>query len=548
MSLLKNTLTLALLGSVACGLFVTDAVAWGPRAQRAIGITGVQMTRRTVTNAFRTEETDYEADVIDGMLAGPDALRNSVQTTGDAEIANLIGREIQLLRKMAEYNQGSFFAYRMGILGSLMSNTVLPYGLDRTAEGRRLVARMRADIDANLKAYAFEPKQKALFYIRDPKTYLAKRRPFFDNASLIIKADYDEGTGYDGCLSSSANAFFEEAVQAVADSWYTVLRAQAEAQAEAEAGMGTPSDEAMTWYFADAIEYLLLTKDNLAEAEKVYTLFVGVNPGICEAYEHVGDSFYAAGARDRGVREWKTALTFAGVHRAKLLRKLAQHFVGEGKDHLAQIGQPEAPENALDEGLRSFETAFQYDPADVEIEDLITKTKVEIGLRDERRELATQTVASGEEVMREAEANEAQEQFGNAIQNYRKAIEVFEFVDDEFKGWYKKATDGREECGKRIDRIITAVLDLAHDSIDEGDRRLANNQFDAARDEYARVEEVLANLPEDVDEFHLQDKGKLIEEAQQKAADVDVAEERHKQELERARKAAEAAAAAAGNQ
>ncbi|MBN2310207.1 MAG: hypothetical protein JXR94_14630 [Candidatus Hydrogenedentes bacterium] len=503
------------------GLGAVDAAAWGPRAQRAITVTALQMVRRTMPDAFRAEESNYEADLLRGALAGVSQLRECDHVGEFEEVINLIGTEIQLLREARRHEPSSYFSYRMGVLGALMSDAVLPFALDPSPEAKRLLKAMQTDIDKHLRQYSFIPIDKDLAYIRNPQEYLKKRRTYYEDARLLVKADYDQGVGYDGYLRKGGEALFEEAVQAVADAWFTVLRV------EGDPSDVRPSAESVTWYLADEIDYLLTVKHNQLEAEKVYDTFADVNPDILPAYETVGDSFYAYGAKERGVAEWKIALAFSGPDRDRVLGKLSGHFLREGKALLAIVGAPDAPDTALDDALRNFEEAFVYDRRNKDAETLITETKVAIAEREERRALAAETIARAEQVKHEAESAElSRSNYGEAIAKYKLAINVFGMVDDEFDEHYTAAMDNIDECKTKINRIITSLLEQAQDKIDEGDRLIEDNAFDEAIQQYRSVPTILSLLADEPGADYANSKARLLEEAKKKEADVGPARER----------------------
>ncbi len=519
---------------VASVVMTLEAAAWGPRARKAITITALQLERRTLPNAFKSEDVNYEADLRRGALAGPAVIREFPEMATEKSLINLIGTEIQLLREVRKFGMGSFFTFRMGALGSLTADAFLPCAQESSKEAKELIREVRGDIDIHVKKFTFMPISNALTYVRSPVEYVRGQRTAFNDARILIRSDYASGQRFDGYLDQGAQAFFEQAVQGVADVWFTVLRVPGDVTDV------PPSDTAITWYLVDEIAYLLTVKGSLKDAEDAYTNFEDVNPGIHEAFEVVGDSFYQSGAKNRGVREWRIAMKDAsGAERNRLRLKLADHFLVMGRELRQEANNPDAKQTTLDDALRAFETSYQYNRDNPETEGLIGQTRKDILEREERRARAAEKVASGEKRMREAEESGSP---AHAIGQYEIAISVFEDVDDEFVEQKNMAMDLIVTCNKQINVIISKVLDDAGDLIDEGGRLLADFDFDGAENRYASVKTVLDGLPDN--ERTQEDKEDLLKEAQDRLARVPEAKQRREAQLDREKQAAEARRAA----
>ncbi|MCP4640317.1 MAG: hypothetical protein GY851_07795 [bacterium] len=476
---------------VAFGLLATDAAAWGPRTRRAITMTAVQMLRRQMPNAFKMGEQSFEADLLRGAVAGPSVLRNGGEFDGVKQAANYIGTEIQLLRQAKQYGTGHHFCYRMGVLASLASETILPYGCDKDAACRTLLERMNLDIDEHVTEFQFDPEQEALDYITNPAEYLEKALALYSDARYLIRTDYEEGRGYRGYLGKGAESLFGRSIETSADVWYTVLRTKGDKRDV------KPSDTALTWYFVDAVEYNLEVRRDMTRALAAYTHFANLNPGILAAFEQVGDAFYAFGEKERGVREWQLSLTVSGSERPRIMKKLADHYLNKGKGLMMSVGQPGASKTALDEAKRNFELAFQYDQNSNEAETLIKEAREAIALREERRDMTASFIASAEKVANQAKDAEERRAWEQAMALYGKARSVYEKVDDEFEDYKRIADQGASSCLQNVSNIREALVEDAHNLIAKGDEAVADSEFDKAKELYASVGSLLKQLPED---------------------------------------------------
>lgn len=508
--LLKLTIVIG----ITFGLFSVEAAAWGPVAQKSIVATAFQVLGQLYKDPFKTADVNYEADVLRGAVADRLVLEESLPLNSRAEVINAIGTEIQLLREARKFGAGSYFSYRMGMLAGLVSDIMLPFSFENDPTSRRMLAQINADVDAHLKTYHMSSRPGHLEYIRNPVLYFKERSTFYNDAKTLITADYEKGRGYQGYMLKGGQSFFENAVMAVADAWYTVLRPQGDNSDIA------PSSKSVTWYLVNEIQYLLTEKRNLLEAENVYRQLSALNPNDQEVYERIGDAFYAFDtkeSRERGVQEWDAALSMSGSDRRRIRNKLAHHYLQQGKDLFAEETEnPDAPSETLQLALNSFTKALEYDNSNEDAARLINETQVAITERNERLRLAIETVAAGEKTLKEADASMADEQYEEALAKYDKGVLVFQQVTPEFKEQAQAAKDGIETANRMISRIIRTVLDQAQDQIDEGDRLVDDKNFEDAISRYNSVETILKVVP-DKEGPDAEQKKKLIEEAQNKA-------------------------------
>ncbi len=517
-------------------LAAQSAVAWGPRAQRGITAMAMQVIEQDYANPFHLGGVNHERDVLVGCVAGPGVLAGSLPMGSESDIVQAIANEIQLLRDVRDMGPSSYFAFRMGVLASLVSDAIVPFGFAWTAEEKQLQTQINQDIDAHLDSYGFVRQQRRREYIRDPQKYFEERRAFFKDDKRIIQEDYVNGKGYDAFLSQGGKAYSTFCVEAVADVWHTVLRK------EDDPTHNETSARQLTWYFVNEIEYLLNTKHNLYGADKVYKHFESVNPGIAEAYSRIGDIYYAYGtddAKERGVREWRIAYELGGPERRQVAKKLADHYLARGNAFLANAELPGAAEDDLDNALNAFETALDFDNTNDEAADLIQHTHVLIKERNERFETNVKIIATAQKVQEEADKARLNGDFGNAINTYRQSISLFEAVSDEFKKQDQLAKDSVRRLKKNITDVINEVLDQASDAIDSGERAVEQNKYEEAIDSYAKVPGIVSVIPEDVNPALTQDKNDIIQLSEEKIEEAKKAKTRYQQFQEEQRRQAQ---------
>lgn len=527
-------------------LMAFDSYAWGPEARRAIMNTALQLVRQELPQGyFQATRFRYQEDLIRGALDGPSAfLEHDLLSVHDAIAA--ITTQMQLLREAREFGVGSYFSYRMGALGALVADLYLPYSIvyGDAPQAQELKRRIETDVDARVPTFSFRPGQRRVQYMRVPSDYfLGESRQFQGEAAELIAADYGKGIGYEGYLKSGARVFYERAVQAVADTWYTLLTPRGDARSVAGA---TPSREAITWYFVNEIEYLLLVKKNLKEAEAAYAHFSKVNPGIPRAYESVGDHFYAFGAKARAVEEYNVAASFDTPDRQSSVRKLARHYTDLGKELMAKAKGPDAPEQALDEAVEAFRTALETDRTNLEAADLLSQAQVAKKERDERLQMTMEILASAEKTMLEADQMADNRMYDHAITTYRQAISLCKTVSEEFRAQRQIANETAAKAENLIAKIMNQVLDDAQDAIDDGQDLVDDNMFDEGIAKYRSVEGILAVIPDDPASTHGKTRQKLLDQAAKKIEEAETAQRRWEEEQERLRNQPPGAATAAG--
>ena len=526
---------IGLLVSICAGLAASDAAAWGPRSQRAITGTSIQVIRRTYADAFKTYDFNYEEDVFRGAQVGHQFLNGGRPFANDGDAITAVENEIRLLRTVRKYRYGSYFSFRLGVLGSLVSNIMLPFGLDASPQTRQLRQSIDSDIDTHITGFRFESKQKDRQRIRVARDYFNLRREFREDAKRMIADDYLRGRGYNGYLKQAGQVFFVRSVDAVSDAWHSVL------QVAAAAGSVSPSPDVLAWYFVDEIRYLLEEKANFYQAEKTYVFFERTASEMPDAYEKVGDLFYAFNteeSRQRAVREWRIAQNADSLNRQRVGKKLAMHYIAVGEAALAKAALPEASDEDLPSALNAFSEALSFEQDSQTAAERIEETNVAIDRRQEHHAMHVSILASAESTMAQAERQRLAGDFGNAIATYGLAASLLEGVDNTFKDQHDAAVNGPRAVTKQKNEIINDVLDSASDAIDAGDSARDDREYEAAILTYGRVPAILSVITADENSALAKNIREYIDTAETKTQE---AKTEKTNDDERQRLAAEAA-------
>ncbi len=524
-------------------LLPAPARAWETKSMQAVGAMAMQMLKGDYSDVFRPGGAvgpNFEKDVLAGARDGYRKLGDGVPLGSESEVVEAIANEIALLRAARKFGPTPYFAYRMGLLGSLTANAMLPFGFAFTEEDKALRQRIVADIEQNLDGYSFSPTTGKLQFVCDAQSYFRSRQSFMAQDKAMIKHDYQLGQGYRGFLQQGGPAYFTRSVEAVADVWNTVLNTDSVCPSP----LPRPSDRALTWYFVSEIEFLVANKDSVRLAQQIYENFEKVNPRIPESYVRVGDIFYAHAsreARERGVLEWQKAYSLGGPGRADVGKKLSAHFITEGRVFLEKAGKPGAEDTDLPNALNAFERGLDFDRTNAEVATLIEETNKAIVARNERLETTINIIANGEKIRAEADNFRDRKDFANAIKTYRQAIGFFEAVDDEFREQSNTAKENVRRLRKSIQDVISDILDTASAAIDEGDRAKDSNRFDDAIAKYDTVPTIVSVIPDDERQSVKEDKDKLVQLSASKKEEAKVAKIRYEQAMQEQAAAATAA-------
>lgn len=515
-----------------------DAGAWGPKARRSISLAALQLVRERMTDTFRAGKTSYDRDMIRGAEAGWGVIADKVPIQNVEQALNAVNHQIQVLREAKEFGVGSYFAYRMGTLSALVSDLVLPFGITFSAEDERLARRIKDDIDRRVEAFSFSIATPKLQPIQNPRLYFDKKRPFFEDDKRLLVDEYTRGNGYEGFLSEAAPVYFQRAVEAVADAWYSVLRGEAEPGEHAAAPI-------LTEYFVNQIEYLLQEKGNLEYAFRTYDAFQQVNPDLMEPYLRLGDLFYQFGQRlpaedprkqtaiDRGVREWEIAYRSSGLQRPVAAKRLSGHYLNLGERFFRKAHGPDQVDSDLQDAQRAFNLALRYDRTSDEAADRISETMQAIADRAKRYKLQQQILSQATDLQTRAERSRLEQNYGDALSAYDQALNFLGTIDDEFRDVKETANDAANEVRKQINSVKTEIFDLANNAIEQGDIALQNQQYERAVDSYNRVEVILEDIQAAPGSSDAELKQDLLATAQEQIEQTEFEKQRFEQQQAR---------------
>ncbi len=520
-----------LVWAMLLGLVATEAGAWGPAAQTAITNVAIQRIQRKYPVVFQNEEQKHHNDVLKGAVDACYTLDSNLGIKSRQDALDTVNNHIILLREMRQYGIGSYFAYRMGVLSAVVADLLLPFALESSPEDAAIRAQLEKDIEANVKKITLLPSGD-LVAIRDIKRYFSTIRPFSADALRMIRADYTSGTGYEGYMKNAAASFFDDAARAVSDVWFTILNTAS------DSGFSKPSNEAMTWYAVNDIQYQLTVKNNPAEALKKYAVLEKVNTGIADAYERVGDLLDTYGAqagdaqlRERAVKEWQRALDMPGVDRRRVSSKIGEYYISTGRALMADVDKPGGYKK-LPDAITSFAKALEFDRENTSAKTLHTQAQKKKREIDQEFEAQSRKIDTAEQVKKRAEESKSIRDFTNAILVYDQAYGYFDSVTDQFPELKDSADKQKDAIRKAISEIKNDVLTEADDTIARGDEAVQAKNFDEAINQYQSVESIVKVINDGPETDFGKQRDEKIAKAAQKVTEAENAKSRWQAEQE----------------
>lgn len=519
-----TSLMFAGLLSSVCLLCSGASYAWGPEAHKSIVQSAYQILQYHDYNMIRVPDgISYERDLVRGAMDGRAIIGDNLPIHSDEQAVDAIEYEIQLLRAAREHGVGSYFAYRLGTLASLIADVMHPYGIGYTPEQERLKEMIDVDIEESIHDLDVNITKRKNDYIISMDRYLNKNRPLYKDDQLLIQDEYKRGINFGGYAGRATPYYYERSVEAIIDVWNTIISPQSDSRAL------KPSDRAKTWYFVNEIGYLLEVRKNINYANRAYEVYESVNPGILETHLALGDKYYAFDSREsrvKGVEEWIKVQQAPGEFRVTASVRLSQHYIREGDSFVAHAQSPDAVESDLSEALHSFTMALQFDQTNVLAAEKINNTSVVIEERRDEYNLQQKYIDSGILVIQEAEKARLNKDYGTALALYSQALNLLQLIDEQFRDLQETAVETISRIRKDMKGTTREVINSGNAALEVADTAQLNENFDEAIRNYnaaISIVSVIRPAPGSIDE---QSVNSVIEAAEIGISDTESAKNR----------------------
>ena len=454
--------------TVICVVFVlvlptSNSCAWGPRAIQGIART----TARVLPPELGPTLRDYEDDVVSGASIAEADLLNRFPHYRLEDPILIVDAEIDLLRAAMEQGVSPYLAYRMGVLGQFVAAMNQPFFI---APGSRADARLKKRYEADADAFAGDIPYKSAKrqYIVDVRAYFQERRGYLADAEALIASDYDADLGFKGYGRRSLDVHFSNAINAVADVWYTVLGEQTVPTRAATEAISLRD------YYVDAIGFYLKRGDD-ERAGAAFTFLDSAGALDSDTLKKAADEYYENARYARAISMYRTVLE-GSPRRTDVRKRISDYFFSEGLALLEQRKYEEA-ERAFDEVLSNDMGRGDAREKKLEAARLLAE-------RTERFALTQRRVDDAKRSAGDAARAEAQRKFAEAVALYRNASNMYRQVSEEFEDEYLAAAGAARQIEAKIERLkdqlVEEVRALQYGAVKEQAREVIQGSSEQA--------------------------------------------------------------------
>lgn len=427
MNTIKRTSAFALGLAMLC----SSAAAWGPTTELSVVTTAVQVLSqdgaipllkldRYVWQGARIS-SDRQLEMFPNFTVDP---------------ISTIEREMDLLQSVKGSRVDPYYAFRLGVLGKLVSQVTAPLA-NASPVYRDLYF---ADVDKHIQRTKMRQSKRRHV---DPQAYFARAIQAARAREVTIEKDYQSGIGYSGLARAALPEDASRSVAAVADVWYTILLGSL--------AYPSVSRNHIEHYTLDALAFYLENK-KMAEANEVYERALKLGKLAPEFRERMGDLFIDAEEFERGMAEYLAVLETDPTRR-DVSEKIGRYYTRVGRDALE--------EELLEQARRAFTAALKADMLQPDAQGELLKVQRLITERNGRLALAKQAIGEGNELETKAERAALNGDYAQAIGNLREAETLYRQVSDEFPAEFARARRSLGDVEPRMRALMTDLINNA---------------------------------------------------------------------------------------
>jgi len=347
-----------------------------------------------------------------------------------------IENEMALLTAVRRPKLDAYYAYRLGVLGRVASSMTAPMREADSAEKSQYYA----DADGAVDSGALQPAARRVFETLAPFERVMREA---NAANDLIQTEYRSGVGFKGAASARLAADVSRSVNAVADIWWTIVASRAV--------VGNISDGQLQRYVLNGYEYRIAggVEAEIDAAEDYYAGIVAFTPAM---RADIGDMLYAAGFRERAVKEYEAALA-AAPERRDVVGKISEYYM--------EIGEESLNKNQLEDALAAFEKALEANALHPTAEQRRLEVVDLIAQRDALQNEYQGTLKQAEELRSLAEQEAGRARYAEAIALLQQSQDAYQSVGDEFPMEYQRRAKGLREAQYRMMELKKSLLNNA---------------------------------------------------------------------------------------
>jgi len=422
----QTVLRILLAASVGMALAV-DSWAWGPKTQQAVVTTAMHvLNKEGVVQIARLSR-----EVAEGATATAEAMQK-IHPTFDADPMRAVETELRLLSAVRGQSVDPYFAYRLGLLGALISQITAPL----SGEPSIYRTEYYDDVDQNLQQVPLKTGQRKNV---DVVPYLERVQSLANVRRDLLLKDYQAGIGFLGVARSSLAEEASRSVEAVADIWYTLLTGPSYQSAV--------SEEQVQKYVGDAMEYYV-QRGNEGEIDANYGRLSILTAKTPVFARRLGDIFYDGGLYERAIREYDVVLRHEPGQR-EILDRIATYYV--------KVGDQLAAAKRLEQAEEAYGRAAKVDPLHVDAEMKRLEMEAQITARNARQETARRMIEEAGRLQTDAEQLALEGRHADAIGLLHQAEAKYRTVTSEFMPELQAANMGLSNIAMRL-RDLTGQL------------------------------------------------------------------------------------------
>lgn len=404
-------------------LAATPAAAWGPKTQLSIITTALHLLSKDGNIPLDRLERDLQM----GAMIPMESLRETYPSL-DLDPVSALEPEVNLLQAVRSDRVDPYFAYRLGVLGKLVTEATSPMrSVDPTYRNLYF-----ADVDRRIESVTLKmgPRQ-----VVDPKAYFPLLIEQANVHNDAIRSDYQAALGFGGLAGSLLAEDASRSVNAVADVWHTILSRRTQ--------MGGVSEKQLRDYVLAAYAFYIPRK-NRAEIEAANARLAALVTRTPEMNIQIGDLYYRAEFYDEAMAAYRDALAAAPDQR-NVIEKMANYYVERGAAALKQ--------RQLEAALEAFQAALEADPMHPTAERERLQVAAMIAARDARLAAARAALDRAKSAQNLAEQEAMKGGYAEAFSRFRQATTAYQEVTDEFPAERQQADRGLNDIRYRMQQL-----------------------------------------------------------------------------------------------
>ncbi|MFA7691264.1 MAG: hypothetical protein GX117_05820 [Candidatus Hydrogenedentes bacterium] len=410
---------------VGCTL---SAQAWGPRVESTVVNTALHLLSREKNLPL----TRLQEEVRAGAALSPVEMETLFPDM-NADPIHAIENEMALLSTTRGARIDAYFAWRLGVLGKLVSRVTAPMATGDPA----IRTQYYRDAESLADAGNLKPESRRTLESMEP---LERSVLEANKANDLLESEYKSGSGFRGGAAARSITDISRSVNAVADVWWSVITSTT-----VQSSISTAQLER---YVLNAYAfYVERGKEN--ELDAADTNYQKLTSFTADMYAKIGDMLYEAGFRERAVWEYEQAVA-SSPERRDVVAKIANYYYESAEDKLQK--------GMLEEALGGFAKALSVNMLHPSAEKRRLEVAALIQKRDEQLAQYQEQLRQADDLKSLAEEEAARNHFAEAVALLKQSEDAYRVIGDEFPSEAQHRMRGLREVQSRINELQQSLL------------------------------------------------------------------------------------------